>query len=371
MTVPGPVLVVSNHGEIVGGGEVSLLGLLKGLDRARWHPTVVVPEEGAVAAACRALDLPTRVVPLPTLRRPRPAILRSLGALRRLARETGARLLHANGSRAMAYAGLAGRLERRPVIWHLRILEPDPRLDWLLVRLATRVVATSEAVRGRLARWPAAHRQCVVVPNGLDLQAFVPLKDADAVRESLGLPAGARVIGTVGRLVPFKGHRHLLEAFARLRAREPDVHLVVVGDGPERAALERQARELGVAPAVRFTGHREDVPDLLAALDVFVLPSLAEHFGRVLLEAMAMERPVVATAAGGVPEVVEAGVTGLLVPPANAAALADAVLTLLADPAHGRALGRAGRRRVEARFDLRHHAAAVEAVYAAVLEEHP
>lgn len=363
MTAPRPVLVLSNHGEIVGGGEVSLLTLLKGLDRARWGPVVVVPEEGAVAAGCRALGLPTRVVPLWTLRRPGPAVLRSVAALRRLIRETDARLLHANGSRAMVYAGLAGRLEGRPVIWHLRIIEPDPALDWLLARLATRVIATSEAVRARLARWPWAHRRCAVVPNGLDLQAFVPLKDPEAVREALGLGPAVRVIGTVGRLVTFKGHRYLLEAFARLRERHPDLYLLAVGDGPERPALERQARELGVAAAVRFTGHREDVADLLTALEVFVLPSLAEHFGRVLLEAMAMERPVVATAAGGVPEVVEANVTGLLVPPGEPTALADAMATLLADPGRARAMGQAGRRRVEEHFSLRRHAEAVEAVF--------
>lgn len=369
MSAPSPVLLVSNHGDIVGGGEESLLTLLKGLDRSRWSPRVVVPGEGVVAARCRALGLSTHVIPLPSLRRPGPAMLQSLAAMRRLVQETGATLLHANGSRAMFYAGLAGRRTGRPVIWHLRILEADPTLDWLLVRLATRTIANSAAVRERLRRWPLAHARCSVVPNGLDLDSFLPSRESERVRQSLGLAPTDRVVGNVGRLVPFKGHRYLLEAFAILRLTCRELRLLIVGDGPEREALERQARALKVAQDVHFPGHREDVADLLSVMEVFVLPSLAEHFGRVLVEAMAMERPVVATAAGGVPEVVEEKVTALLVPPGDAGALAGAIQTLLNDPVRARAMGQAGRRRVEEQYTLRRHAEQIEAVYREVLGE--
>jgi glycosyltransferase involved in cell wall biosynthesis len=173
----------------------------------------------------------------------------------------------------------------------------------------------------------------------------------------------------VGRLVEFKGQEFLLEALARLRPSFPQARLLVVGDGPRRAFLEQRARDLNVTDEVRFTGHREDVPDLLAAMEVFVLPSLAEDFGRVLLEAMAMQRPVVATAAGGAPEIVEDKVTGLLVPPANGAALAEAISALLADPARARAMGLSGRRRVEATFTADRHAALVSGVYADLVRE--
>ncbi len=367
MTAPRPVLVVSNHGEIVGGGEISLLALLKGLDRSRWAPVVVVPSEGAVAAGARALGLPTHIIPLPSLRRPGPAILQCVATLRRLVRELDIALLHANGSRAMVYAGLTGQLAGRPVVWHVRVWRADPKLDWLLAWLATRTIAISEAVRGRLRRWPGVYGRCSVVPNGIDLETFIVLKDPANVRESLGVPPTARLIGTVGRLVPLKGHPYLLEAFARLRQSHPRIRLLIVGGGPERETLESQAQALGIAMAVQFTGHRTDVPDLLATMEVFVLPSVAEDFGRVLLEAMAIERPVVATAAGGVPEVVEENVTGLLVRPADPVALAEAISTLLADPCRAQAMGRAGRQRVEKHFNLRRHAELVEAVYSEVL----
>ena len=362
-----PVLLLSNHGEIVGGGEVSLLTLLKGLDRSHWAPIVVVPSEGTVAIRCRALGLPTHVVPLPSLRCPGPAMFRSLAHLTRLVRDTGVTLLHANGSRAMFYAGMVGRLVGRPVVWHLRVWRRDHQLDWLLALLATRTIAISEVVRARLLRWPRAYKRCSVVPNGIDLETFFPLKDAVSVRDALGIPPTARLIGTVGRLVRFKGHKYLLDALVRLRHSHPTVRLLIVGGGPERDTLERYAQERGLVEAAMFLGHRADVADLLVAMELFILPSEAEDFGRVLLEAMATGRPVVATAAGGVPEVVEANVTGLLVEPADAAALAEAVSTLLADPRRAQAMGQAGRQRVEKYFTMTRHTQLIEAVYQDIL----
>lgn len=361
MSAPRPVLVASNHGEIVGGGEISLLGLLEGLDRTRWAPTVVVPAEGPVAARCRALGLPVSVIPWPTLRRPGLAAIRSVLALHHLARATGARILHANGSRVMAYAGLAGRRAGLPVIWHVRIADRDLLLDRLLAVLARAIIVNSRAVARRFD-WTPYKVRCI--PNGVDLVRVTPRPASSALRTSLGLPEGARVIASVGRFVAFKGYDHLLEAARLVHQAAPDVHWLLVGDGELRGELESYCRRLGLEPQVHFTGWRGDVPDLLALCDVFVLPSLGEPFGRVLIEAMAMARAVVATDAGGVPEIVIHGETGLLVPPAQPKPLAEAVLGLLEDPARAACLGAAGRRRAEGSFSLTRHVAAVEALYA-------
>src|SRR2546422_1644511 len=149
MTKPVTVLVVSNHGDIVGGGEISLLALLMSLDRSQWAPIVVVPNEGVVAKRCRQIGIVTHVIPLPGLRRPGLAMVRSVAKLRRLIRQTGSRLLHANGSRAMFYAGLAGRLGGQPVIWHVRVADHDGLLDRFLARLACRIIVCSRAVGHR------------------------------------------------------------------------------------------------------------------------------------------------------------------------------------------------------------------------------
>jgi len=362
MSAPQALLVASNHGEIIGGGEISLLGLLEGLDRTRWAPTVVVPAEGPVAARCRALGLPVSVIPWPRLRRPGLAAARSVLALHRLARVTGARFLHANGSRVMVYAGLAGRWAGLPVIWHVRMTDRDPVLDRLLSSLARTIVVNSHAVAKRLAWVRPGKVRCIY--NGVDLGRFSIRDPPPSLRESIGLEKDVPVVLSVGRFVAFKGYRYLLEAARRVQEKRPVVHWILVGDGELRSELEGQCRRLNLDAQVHFTGWREDIPDILALASLFVLPSLEEPFGRVLIEAMAMGKAVVATDAGGVPEIVQHGKTGLLVPPAQPKALAEAVLGLLEDPARAARLGAAGRRRAEGSFSLTRHVAAVEALYA-------
>jgi len=369
MTNPQTLLILSNHGEIVGGGEISLLTLLEAMDRSCWSPIVVVPSEGEVASRCRALELPTHVIPMPSLRRPGRAMLRSVSSIRRLARETCAVLLHANGSRAMFYAGLAGRLKGCPVIWHVRVANRDRFLDSVLARLASAVIANSKAVGWRFSRALGDKVRCIY--NGVNLAQFVPRQAPARLRTSLGLPDGAAVVASVGRFVPYKGFGVLLEAAGMVRASRSDVHWLLVGDGELRGALERQCRALGLEAQVHFTGWREDVPDILAVCDVFILPSMAEHFGRVIIEAMAMGKAVVATDAGGVPEIVIPGETGLLVPPGDATAMAQAVTALLEDPSRCSRFGAAGRGRVETKFSLARHVAAIEALYAELLDAGP
>jgi glycosyltransferase involved in cell wall biosynthesis len=361
---PASILVVSNHGAVVGGGELSLLDLLRGLDRDRWAPVLAVPEDGEVATRARELDLPVHVIPLPPLRRPGPGTVRSARALARLARAADAALIHANGTRAMAYAAAAGRLAARPTIWHVRIAESDGLVDRALCAAATAVIATSRAVARRFA-WAGAKVR--LVPNGVDLKRFAPRPPSAALRASLGVPPSAPVALSIGRHVPEKGYRHLVDAALLVERARAGVRWVLVGDGELSHELEAQARRLGLAGAMHFAGWRDDVADVLALADVFVLPSESEGFGRVLVEAMAMARPIVATAVGGVPDIVVAGQTGLLVPPADAAALAGAVRVLLDDPGLAARLGAAGRARAESTFSLGAHVDGVERVYDEVL----
>ncbi len=361
MSTPRTILVVSNHGEIVGGGEVSLLALLGGLNQAQWVPVVVVPNEGDVAAHCQSLGIRAQVIPLPTLRRPGFAQVRSAISLWRLSRETNACLFHANGSRAMFYSGVAGWLGGKPVIWHVRIMDRDGVFDRFLAWLAALVIVNSQAVARRFDRVAAGKVRCI--HNGVDLKRFAPKAARPEVRLALGIPESVPVVVSVGRFVPFKGYAQLLDAARLVCDAKPAVHWVMVGEGELKDTLIARAQTLGIEKQVHFTGWREDTPDLLALGDVFVLPSLGEHFGRVLVEAMGMAKAIVATDAGGVPEIVVHGETGLLVPPGQPGQLADALLELLTDPAKAVQLGLAGRRRAEAHFSLQRHVQAVEDVY--------
>ena len=359
---PPTVLVLANFAEVVGGGEESLLGLTAALDRRRLRVLGAVTAEGGVAARLRALDVPVSVVALPPVR---PWTLPGMGLawwrLRRLLVRERVAVVHAHGSRGALYAGLAALRLGVPLVWHLRIDEPDPRLDPLLVRLASAIVANSAATAARLGAGPVAAGKVTIVPNGVDLDRFAPRAPDPALREALGLDPALPLVGFFGRLEHGKGVDVLLEAAARVHTKLPSAFLVV-GEGPlgERLA----ARAAGDGLPVRFAGRRDDVPELMRLCAVVVLPSRREAFGRVLIEAMATGVPVVATSVGGIPEVCVDGVTGLLVPPDDPEALAVAIALTLTDQAATAARVAAAAADVRARFDLAAHAAGVQAVYA-------
>jgi glycosyltransferase involved in cell wall biosynthesis/SAM-dependent methyltransferase len=185
------------------------------------------------------------------------------------------------------------------------------------------------------------------VYSGVPLDVFSkPVKSREEVRASLGLPGDAIVIGTVARIDPVKGIRYAVEAFQQLYKEHPRAHLVLVGDGGDRPALEAAAREYGISDRTHFLGHRTDVPDLLHAMDIFLLPSLNEGYGKAIVEAMCAGLPVVATRVGGVPELIKDGETGLLVSPADPAAIARAVGGLIRDTEQRHRLAAAANRNV-------------------------
>ena len=362
MTTPQTVLFVSNHGDIRGGGEISLLSLLDGLRRSlSWRPVLVVPEEGSVAVKSRTAGVPTYVVPMPTFRKMTPAVPRHLLRLARLTRTTGAQLVHANGTRAMMYGGIASKLARCPVVWHVRVMDSDGLLDRGLHWMATRVIVNSQAVRHRFSWGQAKKIHCI--HNGIDTSHFAPRSPDSVARASLRLAEDDRVVLSVGRFVAYKGYEDLLYAWRQVLHVIPRSKLVLAGDGALQRDLEKLAEKLGIAHQVRFIGWVEDVRPILALSELFVLPSHGEHFGRVIIEAMAMGKAVIATRAGGVPEIVVPHQTGLLVPPADPARLTEAMLDLLSHPSQSVKYGEAGRRRVEAHFSLDQHVQAVEQVY--------
>jgi glycosyltransferase involved in cell wall biosynthesis len=191
-----------------------------------------------------------------------------------------------------------------------------------------------------------------MVANGVDTVRFQPLRERDARRRQLGYGPGDLIFSAVGRLTPVKDVETLLDAFRRLSAQQPHSRLILVGDGPARPALEAQVRQHGLSDRVRFAGHCEDVAPWLGITDVFVHASLMEGTSNAVLEAMAVALPVVATAVGGTPEVVEHEVTGLLVPPASASALSAAMAHYGTDEQARQAHGAAGRERAQTHYPI-------------------
>ena len=373
---PSTILFV-DHGEGMGGAEHSLLQLMRGLDRLRYRP-ILACEEGPLARAAREASIETAITPIRPLRG-RPAALfdlwRSGRRLAALARREGARILHANTMRASFAAALAARLSGRTLIWHARDIFGAGQIGgtwypWLMSRLARVVIANSRAVAASISR-PDVR----VVYNGVELGRFDPGRKPHTARAALGLTACPILIGTVGRMQPWKGHHLFLQAAERVIHELPEARFLIVGgrvfqaDAGYEDELHAQAVAAGIADHVHFAGQQDNIGDWLAAMDIFAHCSKAEPFGRVVVEAMAAARPVVAFADGGVPEIVADGTTGILASPGDTSALADAMLALARDPALGAQMGQAGRVRAEAFFSATAHCRQVEAVYDSIV--HP
>jgi glycosyltransferase involved in cell wall biosynthesis len=313
--------------------------------------------------------LGARGVPVRHLGRSRfdPRILFDLVAL---ARRTGARILHVHGYAAADFGRLAARAAGAKLVLHEHFA--DPRMpayqgvaDRLLRGLTDAAIAVSHSTRDFLVNERSVPAERVrVIWNGAPLEEFapVPRERALAVRRGLSLPDDALVVGTVGRLSAQKGHRFLLDAAATLLPRRPEARVLIAGDGDLLDDLRRQAARLGLSDRVVFAGHRTDVADVLGALDVFCISSLYEGTPLALFEAMAAGKPVVSTSVDGCREVLEDGVSGLLVPPGDAAALAAALDRAAADPGLRAALGG---RALEAsrRYDVGACVDAMQALY--------
>ena len=252
---------------------------------------------------------------------------------------------------------------RRKAWWQLR-------LDRLTAPLADRVIAVSGATREfAIAHEGAVPEKTVVIANGIDASGFQPGRNRNEVRAELGYVDSDFVVGTIGRLHEQKGHEYLVSAMARLAATGHRVCAFVVGYGPLEARLQRRIGELGLAERVRLLGYRTDVERLLAAMDLFVLPSLWEGMPNALLEAMAMGLPVVATRVDGNVDLVVDGKTGMLVPTEDVDSLAQAIGQLADDRELARSMGRCGRERVEREFSLARSTDAYLDLYEGLLAE--
>ena len=285
-------------------------------------------------------------------------------------------VLHAHNGRTALIAALAVQIARKGVcVATQHFLEPNhvtqsgfkaipSHLAHHWVRAKTKhFIAISQAVtQNMLARREAPVDKITVVPNGLSCETVSP-EDAAVLRAEFRIAPYAPLLVCVARLEAEKGIASLLAAFRAVGERVLDARLLVVGEGSQRQGLEAEARELGIARAVQFAGFREDARTAIAAADVFVLPSPAEPFGLVLLEAMALGKAVVAMNAGGPREIVVMGETGLLVPPDDPAALAEGLVRLLSAPGERQRLGDGGRRRYEEHFTTQRMADATRQVY--------
>ena len=347
-----------------GGTERQMTELIRRLDPQRFAVHVACFEK-AGAWLPRVAERAASIAEFPIRGFARPATFRALLDFASWCRQQRIAVvqtcdLYANifGLPGAALAGVPVRIGSR------RELNPDKtagqiRLQRQAYRTATKVVANSSAARAILEREGLAGSSIAVIPNGIDAAAFTGKRP--------NTPGTPRRIISVANLRPEKSHETLIAAAAELAADFPDVLVQIVGDGPRRAELEAIVRARNLQRTVVFLGHREDVPDLLNAADAFVLPSRSEAFPNGAIEAMAAGLPVVASAVGGLLDLIEPDRTGLLVPPENAGALATALRRLFTEPELARRLAEAGQTQVRQRYSFERMVASFEELYTAGL----
>lgn len=369
----------------IGGPAQHVIHLTARLPRDRFESVLLAGREAASEGSMHDLAARSGVRPIavPGLGRRLSPVddLRSLIFLVRFFRRFRPHIVHTHTAKAGAIGRLAARLTRVPLVvhtyhghvFHGYFSRPMTAgflaIERTLARSTSRLLTVSDSVKRELERYRiGAPGQVAVLPLGLDLGRFLDAEShAGALRRELGVDDRRPLIGIVARLVPIKRHEDFIAAAARVAARIPEALCLVVGDGERRAELEALVRRHGLEERVRFLGWRRDLDRLYADLDVVVLTSANEGSPVSLIEAMAAGRAVVATAVGGVPDLVEHGVSGLLGPPGDPASTAEAIVTLLGDPERRRAMGEAGRKRVRDAYGVDRLLSDMERLYAELL----
>ncbi len=378
---PRRVLYIeSSMGGVVGGSLTGICHLVRGLDGERFQASLALYQDKSVRAdiegagvrvhllqgmqPARSGRLPRRMVNLASV------VLPNTMRLAKLILAEKPAIVHAcNGFRSNFDAELACQLTGVPCIAHVKgftRLCPEERL---MANRVAGVIWMTDALKRFYAAQGVSPVLGRTIYDGLDIARFVPSRSGSSVRLEFDIPAEAPCVAVAGNIQHWKGQKIVIEAVSALTSAWPDLHCLIIG-GVHRTGLSYSSElkelvtERRLQKRVIFTGFRDDVASLLAAADIVVHSSVQpEPFGRVIIEGMSLGKPVIATAAGGVPEIITAGVDGLLVPPANVAAMAEAIGQLLADPATAERIGAEGKSSVTRRFSLAGHVSEVQQFY--------
>jgi glycosyltransferase involved in cell wall biosynthesis len=361
----------------IGGAETQLVRLANGLDRSRFTPSIISFRQGGALTESLEYDIPVTWVNLTLephgLARGRTILaLRLLAAVVRGLRSQQPDVVHAYMPTAYVLGGLAASWLHVPLIVAGRrgLTSFDTYRNWRwrrLAKLANRVINVHICNSGVVRDWAIAkegirEERTRIIYNGIDLPALDPALQLPPEWESAGPKAAM-----LANLKPYKGHREVLQAVALVAKRHPSFRLVLLGEGPERSALVNLAQELGIAGNVVFAGRRRDAATVVQAFDFTILGSATESFPNALMEAMACAVPVVATAVGGVPELVEDGIHGRLVPYGDPSAMAEAIAWMIEHPNERRLMGEKGRERIAGQFSTERMIRETEATYQELL----
>ncbi len=334
------------------------------------HRVLIACHKGSgIARQSEEAGLPLRIIPMRFACDPA-AIYSFLG----LIKAEKVDIIHTHSSKDSWIAGMAGRISETPVVRSRHLSTPVGQ-SWIttfVYRYLCDIIITSgiHIKEALIARNRLDPDKIVSIPAGVDTEKYNANIRGDNVRSEFGLKDSYPIIGSVAILRRWKGHHHLLEAVPKIISVFPDAKFLIAGDGPQWDNLNRQIRELGIEKHVIMTGFREDIPEIMAALDIFVLPSTSsEATSQVIPQAFAIGRPVIATDAGGLPEIIEDGVTGLLISPGDREAIAGAILRMAEHKEEAQKMAVKGRDKILKDFTFQGMIDRTAGVYYDVLEK--
>ena len=359
----------------IGGVQQQLLSLLKAYSRERFNPIFCClgPKE---EIGKEIEETKIEFIPLNKLRYNR----FSLGIvleLYRLMKKKQIHVVRTHRYRSNLYGRLAAFLAGVPVI--IASVHDNYRTDKrpkrrimnrILSKITDKIVAVSEDVKEDIIRYDSINPSKIdVIPNGIDVERFNPEKNTTDIRKEFSLEDDDIVIGFIGRIVPAKGLEYLLNALPYLKEEFKSIKLLIVGEGSLVEKLKESAKKNNIFDNILFTGRRRDIPEILASINIFVMPSIAEGLPNALLEAMAMGKPIVTTEVGGIPEIVKNGFNGLLVPPRDTLSLSKAIKELISNDRLAAKLGQAARDLVHDNLSIKAIAQKWQSLYLSILKE--
>jgi glycosyltransferase involved in cell wall biosynthesis len=370
------ILFIS-HTSKMGGGENSLYYLVRGLDREIFNPIVVCPSKGELTEKLRAINVEIEIIKQPSFLNNNFFKLswqfgNTIKEIRKVVKKRNIDLIHANSIRSSIYSAFAVIGKEIPTISHIRVTDFGTNKVYELIaakllNFNDKIIVVSEAVKQKLLNLNTKlDKKIVKIYNGIDLSEFDLSSCYKVLRNEYGFSENDILVGMVGRFAPWKGHRYFIDAASKINNK--NTKFIIVGDVVFEKNKEYKNEminlsiNLGISKKIIFTGYRSDIPDIMSDLDIFVLPSDEEPFGRVVIEAMAAKTPVIATKLGGPLEIIDSG-SGILVEPKNSNALAKEINNLINSKQKRVDIGLKARERVENMFSLESHINEIQKFY--------
>ena len=351
------VLYLDSSQDLPGGGQVSLLLLLNFLDKTIYQPNVFSLKTSKLHDTLKNGAITAKVVPA--------------GRLFAEIRELNPDLIHCNSptTKYTFLAAIYSWVMKIPFIWHVRVIDKSFFRDTLLYSLSNKVIAISNAVKEKFI----FKRKIHVISNGVDLNRFKLGIDSQKIKDEFRIKPGERVIGMVARVDKWKGFEYFIKMASIVLKQNSNVRFLIIGPEPDNLSneLKHMSESLGISEKIHFLGFRDDIPQLISAMDVLVhAPVSNEAFGRAIIEAMALKKPVVASSVGGIPEIIESGQNGILVKAADPDGMAKECIKLLNDRTLSELLGNNARTKVENTFTAEKTALKIMNLYLEILAKH-